>query len=155
MNIFTIFGLAEREKIHSVIISWFLHAQEVSNESKNKFLSVLFDQTCALKEIKSMTEYKKIDIIIEGDDTHVFMIENKLKSSQHTNQLTRYTEIIEKDPKYQHMKKTSIFLTLIGELSQNPLWKAKTYKDLYNALTYLESINEDVTYLINQYKEAI
>ena len=94
------------------------------------------------------------------------MIENKIKSSQHSNQLDKYYKIINGEPvkigrkiqhiqDYKHLKSHYCFLTLVNEKPQctNNVWANTTYKSfsfaLKKALTNDNRNNDSV--ILNEY----
>ncbi|MFN5441289.1 MAG: PD-(D/E)XK nuclease family protein, partial [Flavobacteriia bacterium] len=94
-NFFEKLGLADKEKIHSQIISW-LFSQElqlIDESTKSDLYSKLFK--CELPEKYAVyTEWKNMDVVfldLTGDKPkEALVIENKLKSELHSNQLTKY-----------------------------------------------------------------
>ena len=116
------------ERIHTQTISWILSLQETifPNIAKAYFLKNLFqlndEITISTKFYRLETELNKIDLFIQTDDFQ-FIIENKLKSSEHDNQTTRYPDSIPKKFTIQPKKKYFGFLTLIGDEPQNQNWK--------------------------------
>jgi hypothetical protein len=89
-------------------------------------------------------EWKHIDILIIASDV-VIAIENKVFSKEHSNQLQRYREIIEKNfPSHRH---AYVFLTPNGE-------SPETETDFYEPLSY-EFIASLITRIIETYGESV
>jgi hypothetical protein len=89
-------------------------------------------------------EWKHIDILIIASDV-VIAIENKVFSKEHSNQLKRYREIIEKHfPSHKH---SYVFLTPNGE-------SPETETDFYEPLSY-EFIANLITRIIDTYGESL
>lgn len=88
-------GIADMERIHSQMIAWIFDpaCKAFDEEQKNKLLRDLFDLD-SVSNIKITTEDNNIDILVETDK-HIIAVENKLKSSQHDDQLTKYQDYIE------------------------------------------------------------
>ena len=130
---FEYLGLADMEKMHSQILAWLLsdNCTILNPFQKNQlFQKVTNNQN--LGSIKHIyTEHKSIDILIETDVAWL-VIENKLKSSQHSGQLKKYEKKMQeiKGAKEVHY----IFLTLINENASNP-WVNFSYRDLVNILS--------------------
>lgn len=76
--------------------------------------------------IKIWTEIKNIDVYIETD-THILLIENKIKSSEHSEQTTKYIEKLKIEIKKEIKW---CFLTLIWE-------KAESKLEIWNNISYL------------------
>lgn len=130
---FEYLGIASIEKIHSQIIKWILSKDNnaILDSQKSKIIELLFEEKgFHIDEIH--TEYESIDILIKSSET-VICIENKLKSSQHSNQLEKYEKIILE--KYNKIKRKFFYLTLIGESSKLDTWKNITYNQLHEVLS--------------------
>ena len=93
---FEFISAADSEKVHSQTIGWIF--SEYCNVFNPDDKSAILNELCFNKEIikhdfktieKVDVEVKDIDILIEGDDWRI-VIENKIKSSQHSNQLLKY-----------------------------------------------------------------
>ena len=71
-----------------------------------------------LSGIEVATERHRIDVLVLGrDDKFVCIIENKIGSGEHSDQLRRYLETIESE--YEGLKPFPIFLTPTGIEPQN------------------------------------
>ena len=168
-NIFHALGTANKEKIHSEFLAWFfnLPSNIINDKEKTNFLKKLFkdENIKSLTSFETFTEIENIDIIIKTDKT-VFVIENKLKSSEHDKQTEKYKKIIENDklPKKLEISKDSVyyygFLTLIGEEAETNDWITITYSDLAKAFGTLKNINDNKEFnkyysFINEYIDAL
>jgi hypothetical protein len=147
-------GMAEMEKVHSQIISYVFspHCDCISLSDKEMLLTNLFGlNNFKLTSIQSYTEYASIDILI-ATDTHLFVIENKLKSNQYPEQLNTYQSRIINDSRFNGLKREFGFLTFISEPAiAKHNWKNISYQDLH---TLLKSINISACYdtpFINDY----
>jgi hypothetical protein len=109
-NIFEILGVTATEIRHSNFLAWLLHPRESHNLGDTLlkwFLKDIFSNTkvkwineFGVDEISTSNttihrELSNIDLIIELDE-FIVVIENKVHSREHSNQLKRYTEISEK-----------------------------------------------------------
>lgn len=142
---FEYLGIADMEKIHSQILQWILSEdnKSLNSNQKNKLIEIFFEiQDFKITEI--ITEYEKIDILIKSSNS-VICIENKLKSSQHSNQLEKYKKSIKN--KYGEINSHFFFLTLIDENSFDKEWKNISYNKLLSSLLKLE-IKENTDGLI-------
>lgn len=129
--------IADSERVHSEFLSWILskECESVDELERIKFIENLFNIRGTTNIEKIGTEIDNIDIFIETNNC-VLIIENKLKSSQHSNQLSRYKELVEnKYPEKQHQ---FIFLTLVKEQRVHNDWKHISY---YEILQEIEKLN--------------
>lgn len=85
---------------------------------------------------QTLAESEKIDLQIDCPEV-LLIIENKLKTSQHSNQLARYKEAIEK--KYTNKATLFFFLTLCDESSLNNDWKNISYLSLLFAFDKIKN----------------
>ena len=129
--------VADKEKIHSQIIYWVLNHNNISFSDKviflNDFLNLNLSSKIINPNIEVVTEYKSIDILIIIDG-NIIAIENKLKSSEHSNQLNKYDEILSNDFSRRTINK--YYLTLIDDVKKNG-WVAVKYDVLKNSFAFL------------------
>ena len=112
-----------------------------------------------LSKVEIQREWKNIDILIILEGV-VVCIENKVLSKEHSNQLKRYKEIIEKQfPDYQQ---TFVYLTPDGEDSEEETdtYEPISYEFIVDSLdrilsVYGESLNEQVKNYIKDYVTII
>ncbi len=137
-NFFNAIGVADMEKVHSAVIGWMLSDKccAFNINQKSSILCKMFGlvNPREYKTINVLVETYDIDILIETVDkqgqSECWIIENKVKSNQHDNQLDKYVDIIQgkemtkgKTPqqictKYLNIPDTNqhyCFLTLITE----------------------------------------
>ena len=138
-NFFNAIGVADMEKVHSAIIGWILSdkCKAFDIGKKSNLLCRLFNirPSRIFKKIVVQVEVYNIDILIETEDCggkqEVWIIENKVKSNQHSDQLDKYVNIIKgveltkaKNPicpEYKNISEENqhyCFLTLIKEKPQ-------------------------------------
>jgi hypothetical protein len=132
-------GIADMEKVHSAVIGWIFSddCNALNKQQKSNLLCSMFGirpgQTFSSFEVK--VEHHDIDVLIITDNNICWVIENKIKSSQHSNQLDKYYKIINGEPvrigrkiqsiqDYKHLKSHFCFLTLVNEKPQciNKVW---------------------------------
>jgi len=136
----------ERMEIrHSAILGWLLNPSENHGLDDN-FLKAFLSQALSGYELDNKVsalaissenlananvqiEWNNIDIFIEcPDQKWVFIIENKIDSSLHSNQLTRYKNFIELHFKnYEHI---GILLSLYNESPDDESYTTLNYKDI-------------------------
>lgn len=144
-------GVADMEKVHSAVIGWIFSddCEAITTQQKSELLCSLFDVSPSqtFKSFVVEVEHHDIDILIITDNNTCWVIENKIKSSQHSNQLDKYYKIINGEPvkigrkiqniqDYKHLTDHYCLLTLVGERPQckNIVWKNTTYKSFSNSL---------------------
>ena len=164
-NFFNAIGLADMEKVHSAMIAWMFSSDctALSQEDKSRALNSLFDSQYEFKSIRTELERDNIDIHIVTDEgtpneAH-WIIENKIKTNQHSNQLDKYVDIA--NEKYGKWEKHFVFLTLIEEAPLGyhaPKWVNKTYSyllDIMNNLNSWQSRDNSHKFILEEYIECI
>ncbi len=163
-------GVADMEKVHSAVIGWIFSddCKALTYQKKSELLCSLF-QVSPVQTFNSFAvevEHHDIDVLIITDNNTCWVIENKIKSSQHSNQLDKYYNIINGEPvkigrkeqeirDYIHLKSNYCFLTLVDEKPQceNKVWVNTSYESfsiaLKNALTNTNGNNDSV--ILNEY----
>lgn len=136
-SLFQYLGFADIEKIQSQIIAWIFSpdCHAISIESRQNLLYELFGVNEPILNVQ--TEFENIDIAFFTEKTAI-IIENKLKSSQHSNQLARYHANSESNRLLKQMEVSFFFLTLVSESSFNQKWKCISYRDIYTFLSSQE-----------------
>jgi len=149
-------GLANKERIHSQFLFWFitLDSNIISDEIKSEFLSVFLSrENSSYDNFYAYTEKNNIDIIITTD-TSALVIENKLKASQSAKQTLKYDavfdDLCQKEPeKFKRKETTMVLLSLINEKPESSKWTSITYNKL------LESFERIFPKLKSNYPEVI
>lgn len=148
-NMFDVLKISRTEIRHSNMLGWLLDPNEnhgmgdvflkgilqrlVENDSDGRydvFNVLLMD----FYTFSVMREWKNIDILLTStEEKTVIAIENKVGSHEHSNQLNRYRNILEKEyPDYNRML---VFLTPDGEKpSDVENWDVLTYSDVIDVL---------------------
>ena len=141
-NFFNAIGVADMERVHSAVIGWMLSDDceafgtgQKGKEVKSKLLCSIFGITpfCVFDEIKVNVEVYDIDILITtklGPVKECWVIENKIKSNQHDNQLDKYVRII-----------NGVEMTK-GKVSEPITEKYKLIESKYQHYCLLSLINE-------------
>ena len=147
---FEYLGIADMERIHSQIIAWIFSSDFNALNEKQKI--DLLEQVFGLQNVQKiktiLTEAYRIDIIIETD-SELIVIENKLKSSQHSDQLTRYVDHFKKSHKIQPK---FYFLTLVEEKVKDNNWKRISYQHIYNCFSSLQLANNSHAVIFEEYR---
>ena len=113
---------SESHKMSDIFLKRFL--REVFSSEKFDELNQIDVEGMNLSSVQVNREWKNIDILIVMSEI-VVCIENKILSKEHSNQLKRYKEILQK--KYPNHKHTFVYLTPFGELSEN---ETETYESI-------------------------
>lgn len=126
-NFFEILHVANLEIRHSNFLAWILNPKETHNLgdvfARWFFKEIFSDAKVAeldefqvdgldTSSIRIHREYRNIDLLIELKDI-VVVIENKIWSREHSQQLKRYAEIVETD--FQKSQSAFVFLTPYNE----------------------------------------
>lgn len=174
-NLFETLSIVKTEIRHSNVIGWLLNPYEthglgqkfVKNFIRDVYLQNktlynrhhIFSEDIFLfdfDEIKVYRENQNIDILLVDEINNlVVIIENKVDSREHSNQLEKYEAIIK--TKFSKFKKMFIFLTKEGEESSRPdTWGSYSYDNLASIIDDLvdESTSSVQTFL-KDYKTII
>lgn len=168
-NVFDVFKIVGMEIRHSNILAWLLDSSETHGFSDNyikglfKYFSKSYDidSTSIVKaesnEIMVLREWENIDILLVSRKSEIVIaIENKIYSSEHSNQLKRYQKSIEE--KYPGFVKQYLYLTLDGEEAINESWKAVTHEDILHFtedFIKIHTAEPEVESLLNNYLEVL
>lgn len=172
-NMFDVLKISRTEIRHSNMLGWLLNPNEnhgmgdvflkgilqrlVENDSDGRydvFNVLLMD----FYTFSVMREWKNIDILLTStEEKTVIAIENKVGSHEHSNQLNRYRNILEKEyPDYNRML---VFLTPDGEKpSDVENWDVLTYSDIIDVLESATSqikVLSDVDLMIKNYIDVV
>lgn len=172
-NLFDVLKISRTEIRYSNMLGWLLNPNEnhglgdaflkgilqclVENDSNGRY-DVFHVLLMDLYSFSVMREWKNIDILLtSSDEKTVIAIENKVGSHEHSNQLNRYREILEKE--YAGYNRLYVFLTPDGESpSDVENWDVLTYN---NVVETLERVKEhkkvlpDVDLMIKNYIDIV
>lgn len=130
--------LSDSERIHSQMLGWILNLpdEEFSRKCKSIFLNSLFkfeNKITIDRGLVVHTELNRIDVLLETDQ-YILVLENKLKSSEHSFQTQKYAAAVP-EPILRDGKSIECgFITLIGEKPINDEWHSISFKDILTAL---------------------
>lgn len=169
-NIFQILRISKNEIRHSNFLSWLLDPnqshklgdvflkrflREVFSSDKFGYVDQIDVEGMDLSKVEIQREWKNIDILIRLNDV-VVCIENKVLSKEHSNQLTRYKEIVELE--FPNHSKTFVYLTPEGDESDNETesYQPISYEFIVETLDriislYGQSLNQQVRNYIKDY----
>lgn len=171
-NIFRALAISRREIRHSNFLAYLFDPQEnhgLRDIVLRKFLRdifadsraegrTLFDaDTLDLRQIEIRREWRNIDLLILLPED-VITIENKVDSSDHSNQLARYRKIIEES--FQGKRHHFVYLTPFGndpdDQSEADIWMNYSYVQIADILEriltiYHESFADKVLHYLRDY----
>lgn len=148
-NIFQILGVARTEIRHSNFLGWLLDPNGNHGLGKlflTKFLRGISTSEIATEldefEIEELNfnnvelrrEWKNIDLLLIFDSM-VICVENKIDSRDHSNQLSKYREVVNSN--FKSRKKVFVYLTPTGELPT-----AQTEREFYAIYSYQDVIEQ-------------
>ncbi|MCI6190677.1 MAG: PD-(D/E)XK nuclease family protein [Clostridium sp.] len=168
-NLFDVLKISKTEIRHSNMLAWLLNPNEnhglgdaylrgifqrlVENDLNGRydiFKILLLD----MFSFSVYREWNNIDILLVSKNEKVLMaIENKVGSCEHSNQLNRYRNILEKE--YEDYQRIYVFLTPDGEEpSDIENWDILTYNDVVEVLENIcckIELQPDVSIMIKNY----
>ena len=159
-NPIKVMGMEQMEIRHSNILGWLLNPREnhgLGDEFLKAFLcQAMLGETAMINSLtinnrnladaNVYIEWNHIDLFIEVPDINepwCFIIENKIRSTQSTNQLAKYRDKIEE--RYSTYKKGYIYLTLNDE---------EPADENYSHIRY-EQVVEIINNLLDQVKDTV
>lgn len=158
-NIFQILKISKAEIRHSNFLAWLLDPEQshkLGDIFLKRFLREVFssdkfdriDQVdiegMDLSAVQIQREWRNIDILIKLNNV-VVCIENKVLSKEHSNQLSRYREIINSN--FQSYHKAFVYLSPEGASSEEEA-------DVYEPISY-EFIVESIERILSVYGESM
>ena len=179
-NIFNILNITRQELRHSDFLAFLLNPHrsgDIGEQFLRNFLYLLTKQDKInynfikppYNSITNVNVYREItvkdgridllmDLIVtkEKPQAVVIVIENKVDSDQHDNQLGKYRDFLY-NSKYQEYQKIMLYLTPDSADSGYSEWLEINYELIYNALNQIDHTyaNPTVKMLINDYKKII
>jgi hypothetical protein len=112
-----------------------------------------------LRGVLVRREWEHIDLFISCQQPpFVVVIENKVDSKEHSNQLSRYQAMMKHH--FPDHRPLYVYLTPQGEEPSEGDWVSYSYSDIYRVLsrvrtTYNNAIGEDVVVFLNHYLNLI
>jgi len=158
-SFFEYISMADSEKVHSQTIGWIFskNCRAISKIDKENVIKNLISLNDKIEIDEIFVEIDDIDILIKCSN-RLIVIENKVKISQHDNQLEKY----EKDAKLKAIKLkidpeniSYIYLTLDKEASNKSPWIDVSYLNLIKELEKCKIIENEDAVIFNQYIATI
>ncbi len=109
--------------------------------------------------IEVRREWQHVDLLIACDaPPFVVAIENKVDSSEHSDQLERYTSVV--NAQYPERRALYVFLTVDGDVPSHGSWVSYTYADVHRVFsrvrtTHANAIGDDVLVFLDHYLNLI
>ncbi|MBX3362490.1 MAG: PD-(D/E)XK nuclease family protein [Phycisphaeraceae bacterium] len=151
-NVFDALGAKKRELSHSNFLAWLLDPSESHHHGSLFLRAILMD---LLKQGRPLSPGSPLSLLeLDGNDLHdaqvlrewrnidllivvpsiglVVAVENKVKSSEHSNQLQRYKSIV--NDRFPDMKRLFAFLTVDDDDATDEDWISYTYGDVHRVL---------------------
>lgn len=128
------------ERIHTQTLAWILSLENEFFPNKAGFIEKLFDLqpgevTC--NDLYVETELNQIDMFIQTDKKQ-FLIENKLQSSEHSNQTIRYVNSIPERLRDTQKLKQYGYLSLTNEEPKNKEWIPISFEKVRDLLRSIQ-----------------
>ncbi len=177
-NIFDCLKITRAEIRHSNFLGWLLDPQEThglndyflkefikkvlySNKHSIANTPSVFDiDVWNMSDIEVRREYKYIDLlIIDENNKFIIVIENKIDTNQHDDQLKRYTDIVQQE--YPDEKYQKLYVYLKPEFEKVALpFIYVSYKAILETINILieyrqDKISNEILIAIKHYKEII
>lgn len=179
-NVFEILGAVSAEIRHSYFLSWILNPKEnhglgdkflrsflkdliFRNKSNLESEITVFDiEVFDFDDVEIRREWNKIDLMIISERNNLLVaIENKVESKEHSDQLNRYYNVIEKE--FPKLNKIYVYLTpegLTPEKDSNDVWIIYDYESISQILSKLiktnkTSLNEKAYEFVKQYNVVL
>lgn len=175
-NIFDALGIARMELRHSNFLGWLLNPRDSHQAGDSFCRAVLADmlrsmpadqrpsefetlETTNLGAVEVRREWRHIDLLLDFRDLDLLLvIENKIDSTEHSDQLDRYARTIASEFPGRHA--IFVYLSATGETPSSEVWHPYSYADLHRALgeefsKHRESLEQDVAAFLEHYLELV
>jgi hypothetical protein len=176
-NIFTSLDIVNNEIRHSNFLSWLMRPNE-SHGLGDYFLSFflkrisfkasslgiegpsIFDvDSWSFDDAEILREWRNIDILIKCDNLNfICVIENKIYAKEHSNQLQRYKDIVQKE--YPNYNKLFVFLSAEGDIPSESDYIPLDYDEIIKLIEHIidnkkDKIGSELLAFISHYKEML
>jgi len=150
LNFFEVTGATRNELRHSNFIA-FLFSEKASHNLGTKFFKLFckYNEIELLHEpsLQVLREWHNIDLLIfDRANGILIVIENKVDTSEHSNQLPRYRAIVEK--RYKSERKHFFYLTKHGEEASDDHYSSLSYEQMREILLELRQGLEENDFCI-------
>ena len=177
-NLFNVLGVERSELQHSRVLEWLLDPSGshglgnsflrgfltcISSECDRAGVSTAVVDGWDLLDVETEREQDRIDILVVGEsDGFVCLIENKIDSEEHTDQLSRYLKVVER--RYPCLKALPVFLTPVGAKPSKDRdaerYVSLGYSEIADLLrdvleTRAATVNANVAVFLEQYEQTL
>ena len=173
-------GISSSEEMHSKILAWLLDPQGSHGIGKTFLEDFLLKTNAVTQEDIERIDWSTTDVrrewpndvdgqrgfldilVLNGDARFLCAIENKIFSSEHSEQLTRYRRALETG--FEKFLRSYVFLTRHGvspgRATEQEFWKSVDYETilgLVDEAVYSEkgTANDDVVSFLKQYATTL
>lgn len=175
-NIFEAIGVVRQEIRHSNFIAFLLDPFEnhrlgdlflkkllicVFLKRENPPLSPIGIDIADFEDVEIRREWRNIDILIYSPSNRlVCVIENKVDSPEHSNQLERYEKIVLAEFPSLELKKNFVYLTKDGDLASYDTWLPLSYEQVIEVIEsicdkYQSTMGNDIYTLMRHYVNLV
>lgn len=157
-NVFEATGAVRRELRHSDFIGFLFNPSE-THRSEDAFYKIFCGHvgiTISNNPVIGVSrEWRNIDVLVRDRANKILIvIENKIDTSEHSNQLQRYRFIIEST--YPDYDRHYFYLTKTGEEPSDDTWNILSYAEIRVFVeTLAESVTGDVATILSHYSKMI
>ena len=171
-NIFDALRITRAEIRHSNFLAFILDPVESHGQGQLFLKALLMDLLKAapaelrplspidldgtdLRGVEVRREWKNIDLLITcKEPSFAVVIENKVRSQEHSNQLSKYARVMAEH--YPTLRRLHVFLTPDGDEPSEDSWVPYTYTDIHTVFTrtrdsYQNAIGDDVLAFLDHY----
>lgn len=158
-NVFEATGAVRRELRHSDFIGFLFDPTETHQLGDAFYRIFCKSEDIALATNPVITvsrEWEHIDILVRDRTNKILLIiENKIDTSEHSDQLQRYRNIIERA--YPDYEQHYFYLTKTGEEPSDSHWAVMSYAKVQTFVKQLASLSRghDVATILNHYADMI
>lgn len=177
-NIFDALGIARAEIRHSNFLAWLLDPAESHGQGDLFLKALLMDLARHAREqglapslspvhldgadmgnVEIRREWKNIDLLIVSvEPSIVIVIENKIDSAEHSDQLQRYERTVAAE--FPGQPALFVFLTPGGSRASDNRWVSYSYADVHRVLSRVRrtnsgSVGPDVAAFLDHYLRLI
>jgi hypothetical protein len=171
-NIFDALGIKDAEIRHSNFLAFILDPAESHGQGQLFLKAVLMDLLKAagqefrplspieldgadLRGVEVRREWQHIDLLIICQEPRLLVvIENKIRSSEGADQLSRYERVMQEQ--YPDARPLYVYLTVEGDPPSQERWMPYAHADIHRVLTRVREANgnaigDDVLVFLNHY----
>lgn len=172
-NIFAALRLERQEIRHSNFLAWLLAPGQnhgLGDKFLKRFLQVALAGSADTKvsrmdihlspldDTEVLTEWRSIDILLRSRSAKlVALIENKIDSSEHSNQLQRYMDEVGREREFDGWERLGLYLTRDGESPSDERWIPLTYARVCKVVEELSDLplDREISFALRHYSEML